>query len=269
MGGAIAVLHFTRNIVLENCVMIGNSAESRGGAVYGRDGSEIDLINCTFYNNIADEGGAINLGGAFSPLLRNCILFENGEHPIVFRAGTQGNILITTYSLIQGGRDSVVTNNAGDVDWREWNLDDDPLFADPDNGDFHLTEDSPCIDAGDPESPLDPDSTRADMGAYYYHQEVGVPPDFILHPTSFILYPVYPNPFNSVTTIRYELPRPSHVSLSVYDISGRLVETLVDERVDAGRYAKSWYAGVLPSGLYFVKFEASDRVQMQKVVLIR
>ncbi len=47
----------------------------------------------------------------------------------------------------------------------------DPEFIDADNLDFHLTEDSPCIDAGDPDSPEDPDETRADIGAFYFHQE--------------------------------------------------------------------------------------------------
>ena len=53
----------------------------------------------------------------------------------------------------------------------EGNIDADPQFTDPENGDFSLQSNSPCIDAGDPNSPLDPDGTRADMGAYYYHQE--------------------------------------------------------------------------------------------------
>ncbi len=61
-----------------------------------------------------------------------------------------------------------------DLEWGDGNIDADPLFADPDEGDYRLTEDSPCIDAGDPNLPEDPDSTRADMGAYYYHQ---LPPD--------------------------------------------------------------------------------------------
>jgi len=56
-------------------------------------------------------------------------------------------------------------------------LNDDPRLADPENGDYRLTADSPCIDAGDPDSPLDPDGTRADMVAFYFHQrDIAVEP---------------------------------------------------------------------------------------------
>ena len=50
------------------------------------------------------------------------------------------------------------------------NINSEPLFADPDNGDYTLQSSSPCIDAGDPESDLDSDGTIADMGAYFYDQ---------------------------------------------------------------------------------------------------
>jgi hypothetical protein len=73
-----------------------------------------------------------------------------------------------TYSDIEGG-------------WvGEGNIDADPLFVSPDNGDFHLQSDSPCIDAGDPNSSYDPDGTIADMGAYFYHQDDGVPIEIII-----------------------------------------------------------------------------------------
>jgi hypothetical protein len=50
------------------------------------------------------------------------------------------------------------------------NIQMNPLFLDAVNGDYHLTDNSPCIDAGDPASPLDPDGTIADMGAFYFDQ---------------------------------------------------------------------------------------------------
>ncbi|MDP8239571.1 MAG: T9SS type A sorting domain-containing protein [Candidatus Hatepunaea meridiana] len=60
-------------------------------------------------------------------------------------------------------------------------IDENPLFVDPDNDDYHLTADSPCIDAGDPESESDPDSTRADIGAFYFHlyPEIEIEPETI------------------------------------------------------------------------------------------
>jgi hypothetical protein len=55
------------------------------------------------------------------------------------------------------------------------NITDNPMFSNPTAGDYHLQADSPCIDTGDPASPLEPDSTRADMGAFYYDQSVSYP----------------------------------------------------------------------------------------------
>jgi len=254
--------------------IVNNEALQKGGGIYidGLCEEQLIFTNLTFYGNLDVRqgdlaGGAIYCKNDYNNDINfcNCILW--GDEPCEIAA--EGYNIVISYSDMTEGRDGIRGVGRYSVEWLEGNIDENPLFADPDNGDFHLTEDSPCIDAGDPESPLDPDSTRADMGAYYYHHEVDVTPDLILHPSSFILYPAHPNPFNATTTIRYELPRPSHVSLSVHDLAGRLVETLVDERVDGGRYATSWQAGSLPSGLYFIRFEVNDRAQMQKVVLIR
>ncbi len=69
---------------------------------------------------------------------------------------------------------NVTTNVNGDSCDAYFNIQENPLFADTAAGNYHLTEDSPCIDAGDPSSPLDPDGTIADIGAYYYNQGAGV-----------------------------------------------------------------------------------------------
>ena len=61
--------------------------------------------------------------------------------------------------------------NINNIQFGEGNISEDPQF----NDDYTLQSTSPCLDTGDPNSPLDPDGTTADMGAYYFHQEPGCP----------------------------------------------------------------------------------------------
>ncbi len=75
-------------------------------------------------------------------------------------------------------------------------------------------------------------------------------------PTTFSLEQNYPNPFNPVTTIDYQLPVASHVSLKVYDVLGREVETLIDEQQEAGYKTVQLNAGRVASGVYFFRLTA-------------
>jgi hypothetical protein len=123
-----------------------------------------------------------------------------------------------------------------------------PLFANLSENDFHLTEISPCIDAGNPNSPLDPDGTIVDIGAYYFDQ-LGVNLDDSFTPLleRFSLFQNYPNPFNPVTTISFNLPRTTFVTISIYDIKGCLIATLILQKMLSGRHQIQWYAGDLSS----------------------
>jgi hypothetical protein len=76
--------------------------------------------------------------------------------------------------------------------------------------------------------------------------------------TFFNIMPNYPNPFNPVTVITYELPVTSGVKLSVYDITGKEVAVLVNEKQNMGTYKVSWNADKYSSGVYFYKFMAND-----------
>lgn len=90
-----------------------------------------------------------------------------------------------------------------------------------------------------------------------------------------ILARCYPNPFNPVTTIPFELPGERRVSLRVYDVHGRLVETLLDGRtLQAGSHAEVWtgrdHAGRgMPSGLYLVQLRADEEVRTRSMTLLR
>ena len=88
-------------------------------------------------------------------------------------------------------------------------------------------------------------------------------------PDEYYLSQNYPNPFNSTTRIKYGLPEAGHVSLTVYDISGRVVQTLVDMQLKAGHHEIEWNAKTVSSGLYFVQLEASHFKAINKVVLAK
>jgi subtilisin family serine protease len=89
-----------------------------------------------------------------------------------------------------------------------------------------------------------------------------------------VLYPAFPNPFNPTTTIRYDLTRGGRVSLTVYDVLGRRVARLVDERQEAGPHAAVWDgagdAGErVASGVYVYRLVAGDVERSRKMVLLK
>ena len=84
----------------------------------------------------------------------------------------------------------------------------------------------------------------------------------------------YPNPFNPSTTIDYTLPRPEHVRITIYDMLGRQVKTLIDANQQAGRFQTVWNgtdAGNIPvaAGVYFYRMQAGDFVQVNKLLLVK
>jgi hypothetical protein len=88
-------------------------------------------------------------------------------------------------------------------------------------------------------------------------------------PKEFELGQNYPNPFNPSTTISYKIPRDVFVSIKVYDVSGRVVATLVNETRKAGVYNTAFTAGNLSSGIYFYVLKAGDFLQAKKLVLLK
>ncbi len=79
----------------------------------------------------------------------------------------------------------------------------------------------------------------------------------------------YPNPFNSVTTINWQLAKTSKVTLKVLDIVGRTVATLVDEQRPQGKYEIQFDAGTMPKGIYFCQLKAGEFSQTQKMILLK
>ncbi len=88
-------------------------------------------------------------------------------------------------------------------------------------------------------------------------------------PVSFHLSQNYPNPFNPVTTIGYQLPVSGNVKLQIFDINGRLVQTLVNENKPAGHYLVSWTAQNVSSGIYLIRLNAGDFTAVKKCVKLK
>jgi hypothetical protein len=86
---------------------------------------------------------------------------------------------------------------------------------------------------------------------------------------SFELSQNYPNPFNPSTLISYQLPTGSFVALKVFDVLGREVETLVNERQNAGNHSVQFNASNLPSGVYFYRIEAGTYHDAKKLLLLK
>jgi hypothetical protein len=88
-------------------------------------------------------------------------------------------------------------------------------------------------------------------------------------PLSFHLGQNYPNPFNSSTIIEYRLALESEVEISIYDLKGKLVKTLVNAHKSAGRHQVCWEASDSPTGVYFYKISAGNISRVKKCILIK
>jgi hypothetical protein len=154
-GGAVSLESVG---TLSHCTFADNFAGFWGGAVvWNRDLAPVGVVeHCTFFRNQAtNAGGGIQFPGALGGTVRNSIFWANlgGPSGATDQIGSSTVAAVVEYCDVQGG-------NAG-----PGNLDLDPSFLSASALDLRLAAGSPCIDAGDPASPLDPDGSRADMGA--------------------------------------------------------------------------------------------------------
>lgn len=272
-GGGGAIFVFSAAPVIENNLFAGNVVEyGDGGALY------LFIYNGSLVNNVFIGNSAVRTGGAIymdlsHPEVTNSILYGNSapDGPEMYLYGSSE--VTVTYSDIEGGWEG------------EGNIDVDPMFRDPISGDYHLMsitcgdeQNSPCIDAGSPayiDSLLDCSwglgTELSDMGAYGGGQMVQTAVDDTIEtPSEFFTLQNYPNPFNARTSISYQLPVASHVTLNIYDMLGRKVETLINNRhYSAGEHQVTWDASDISSGTYFYTLEIDGFSKTSKMTLIK
>ncbi len=156
-GGAIDC-HDTPSEITRS-VFAGNSATNYGGAIFNWGaGSDPIIDHCSFYDNTCAEGSAIhNRALGIVASITNSVFYGNPDPDIALSSGAELADTRLSYCLVDQGEftgDNIITGN--------------PLFADTVDYNLQIMGGSPCIDAGDPESPKDPDGTVADIGAYHF-----------------------------------------------------------------------------------------------------
>lgn len=175
-------------LILDNIICKDNIAENAGGGISFRE-TDYTITNSLIYNNSCNTiGSQIILGNSDSYILNSTIMEGNqtsnissiecwdSSSPTIINSIIEGDINNTyqsetttvRYSNIIDGQNAL--SGSSEILWQEGNISEDPQFTDPENSSFTLLPSSPCIDTGDPNSPLDPDGTIADMGAFYYDQ---------------------------------------------------------------------------------------------------
>lgn len=99
-------------------------------------------------------------------------------------------------------------------------------------------------------------------------KEISDGADYVI-PTQFALSQNYPNPFNLTTNIFYQLPKPAIVNLSVYNIYGQLLKTLVNGKRTPGSYSVEWDANGISSGIYFIRLNIEQFSETKKCILLK
>jgi hypothetical protein len=255
------------DVNLDSVTIVDNAATALGGGINALTSSPF-LSNVTVSGNTA--GGRVGSGGFrfldnSHPVVVNTIFWNNTPREIECPAGGLASTLTVSYSDILGGEDFIILQN-GTVDWLAGNIDTDPLFCKPDSGDYTLAENSLCVGVGE---------GGVDMGAH----PIGCGPLVSviandLLPQVYQLHPNYPNPFNPVTTIRYDLPENTEARLIVYNLLGREVIRLVHGHQEAGYHRVIWQARDLtgrevPSGVYIALLSTPKYSKSIKMVLLK
>lgn len=246
MGGGIAVWTIEYNHSINSVISpqptitnntLANNTASDGAGLFNYDSYPL-LMNNIFWNDLSIEGSR--------EFFNDSIYYP--EYPDHNNRGE----IFASFNDIQEGWEG------------EGNIDLDPLFCHPNGGNFSLVDDSPCIATG---------QDSVNMGALDIGCTVDVD-DLANFPDEYALLPNYPNPFNPSTTINYELPKQTAVSLIIYDIRGKHVAILQDGAKPSGNYEVRWNGmdnsgNQVSTGVYFCRLQAGEFSKTIKMVYLR
>jgi len=148
--------------------------------------------------------------------------------------------------------------------WFDFNA--DPMFVDPEAGDYNLRQGSPCIDSGNPTFDRDPDGSQVDIGALTYDYSMSVDNEQI--EVNDFSISASPNPFNSRTNIRFVSEIAGRTSIDIYDLNGRKVNSLlyeVSKGINSIPFSGYELGG---TGMFFVKIRCGNHSRIVKLIYL-
>ncbi len=266
-GGAISLYSVTQTKITK-CLFANNYTEySSGGAIHTLGiGNSFTLENCTITQNSANhgDGGAISLAYADANIV-NTIIYDN---PGMYSDGIYMDYTSTAqinYSNLQMPDNATGTHN----------MNQNPLFVDADNGDFHLAENSPCIDAGT-DIGLDYYGEAPDMGCFEW-QASGFDNNTVA-PNNFDIK-IFPNPFvmnkhaKSSVKIDFNLSSSESIAVEIYNLKGELIKEFDKKYYSKGNHTILWNVSGnknLSAGVYLISLKAENKsFETKKIVLIK
>ncbi len=277
-NGAGLFIDETNTRIRNSIFRVNNGWIYDGGGIIVVEGSELELTNITMADNTGIASSII--AGDSNLLVLNSILWD----PFVdFQMNLDDNSSLTvSYSDVKDGEEGIFVNGNSTFDWLEGNISEDPLFNGPQAGSYYLSEGSPCIDAGtiyyewNGEVILDLDtgaynSISIDQGCYESEWFTSIDSSELISEATKLLGN-YPNPFNPSTTIKFNIRKQSDVKLTIYNVKGQRVQTLVDGQIDAGSHIVTWNGtdqnnNAVSSGVYFYKLTSGRYSEIKKMIL--
>jgi len=258
MGGN----HMVHNFIVKNCLSFNNY--SKGFDQNNGTGS-LTIINCTAFKNVGYDysiPGVMATGKQL--ILENCISYTNSK--TINSSNTQ---TIATCSWSSGFTVSS-SSDFPNIDTTGISGPRKPDGSLPDITFMHLdlARGSQFIDKGTNVG-LPFNGSAPDLGCFETGTSTFVSNDGSARISCFELMQNYPNPFNPSTTIVYQVAKVGLVTLTIYDLLGRDIATLVNEVKPAGKYTAVWNAGKMPSGMYFSRLKSNGEQQIRKMILLK
>ncbi len=241
------------NPTIAHSAIIENTAQMHGGGIY-LNYSDPYITNCTITKNRARHFAGGMLCENSVPVITNSIFWNDS-------AGMTDEIFSYPDSPL------ISCSDIGDGWPGAGNIDADPLFRNPDIGDFFIHESSPCAPANN--------SCNVLMGAFdLYFDFTYVVENEELLPFQYRLSQNYPNPFNPATTINYSIPLRTHVDISIYNLLGRRLKTIAEGMKDGGDHSVIWDGtdenGIpAATGVYMYRLKAGDYIETRKMLLLK